>query len=68
MDVYQQNGYANRAEYLKTLAEDYGLGLRFVKEVADTLGADEDFDALPCYLDNGAELWNEENGQFGMGA
>ena len=67
-NVYQNNGYKDRADYLKALAEEYGFKLRFVQEVADTLGEDEDFDALPCYLDNDAEIWREENGQFGMGA
>jgi hypothetical protein len=52
MDVYQENGYENRQDYLKCMAEDYGLPLDTVLLLADTLGPEEDFDALVCALED----------------
>jgi len=45
-DVYTENGYADRAEYLSDLSVDYGIELRTVLHLADLLGPDEDFDGL----------------------
>jgi hypothetical protein len=46
MNVYTENGYKSREDYLKSLAEDYGLTFKEVKVFSDTLGPTEDFDAL----------------------
>ena len=46
MTVYQENGYKNRADYLKSMAEDYGVDLDTVLYLADVLGEREDFDGL----------------------
>ena len=45
-NIYTENGYANRAEYLKSLAEDNGVPLNVVKALAQLLGPEEDFDGL----------------------
>lgn len=51
IDMYQQNGYRNREQYLSCLAEEYGLDLEeVVRPLADLLGPDEDFDGLVTAL------------------
>jgi hypothetical protein len=45
-NVYQENGYLNRNQYLEELAEDYDLPVRKVKKLANMLGPEEDFDML----------------------
>ena len=45
-NVYEENGYANRADYLRCLADDYGVPLRNVVALANLLGEGEDFDGL----------------------
>ena len=56
MTVYQENGYKNRADYLKSMSEDYGVDLETVRLLADTLGENEDFDGLVVALEDYAEL------------
>ena len=46
MTIYQEEGYANRIEYLESLAEDYGVPVKTVFAIASILGPEEDFDAL----------------------
>ena len=46
MNVYQENGYASRRDHLNCLAEDFGVPISVVQELAATLGPDEDFDGL----------------------
>ena len=48
---YLRRGFANRATYLRQLAENYGLPLRTVLEYASLLGDTEDFDALVTFLE-----------------
>lgn len=55
-DVYLENGYENRKDYLKSLAEDYGVNLDTVRAMADMLGPDEDFDGLVSELEGAAEM------------
>ena len=45
-NVYEENGYADREDYLESLAEENGLEVETVKMIADLLGEDEDFDGL----------------------
>ena len=52
MNVYQQNGYADRADYLSCLSEDYGE--EKVMLLADLLGPSEDFDGLVTMLEDTA--------------
>lgn len=50
--IYTDNGYKNRNDYLKSLADEFNVPLSTVKELSDILGADEDFDGLVSELDN----------------
>jgi len=46
MDIYKNNGYENRKDYLNQLAEEYEIDLNTVYAVASILGPNEDFDGL----------------------
>ena len=46
MNIYKERGYNDREHYLESLAEDYGVELYIVKELAWFLGEAEDFDLL----------------------
>ena len=48
-DVYQQNGFTSRQDYLNNLAEEYG---DVVFDLADILGESEDFDGLVTSLED----------------
>lgn len=50
-DIYKENGFENRQDYLAFLAEDSGVDIEIVLMTADLLGPDEDFDALPSHLE-----------------
>lgn len=43
---YVAAGYPNRREYVRSLAEEYGVPLGHVVALAQMLGPNEDFDAL----------------------
>ena len=49
-DIYEQNGYDTRAEYLDSLAEEYGMDINVVLNLAEILGPNEDFDGLVTTL------------------
>ena len=49
-NIYEQNGYDTRAEYLKYLAADHGIDLNIVLNLAEILGPNEDFDGLVTTL------------------
>lgn len=51
-DIYTQNGYNNRTDYLKQLSNSYGLPYHLILELSDTLGSVEDFDALLIALND----------------
>ena len=51
-EVYQENGYADRADYLNSLSEDYGIPAEAVLALAEVLGPDEDFDGLVSNLED----------------
>lgn len=46
MSIYEENGYANRREYLESLAEEFDVPLGTVFTLASLLGKSEDFDGL----------------------
>ena len=50
MTVYQDNGYANRKEYLISLSEEYDCPIGTVLTLASLLGPSEDFDGLVISL------------------
>ena len=51
MSIYTDNGYADRAEYLDELREEYG---ELVNILITVLPASEDFDVLVTELDDAA--------------
>lgn len=51
-NIYQENGYADRNDYLTCLSEDYGVPLETVQSLADILGENEDFDGLVSALED----------------
>lgn len=57
MNTYQEHGYESRMEYLESLAEEYDVHLDTVMLLADTLGAEEDFDGLLTSLDDVHSMW-----------
>ena len=54
--VYQENGYANRADYLKSLCEEYSSD--HVYALANMLGPSEDFDGLVTALEDASDDWS----------
>lgn len=51
-NISQQNGYADRADYLTCLAEDYGVPFEAVQSLAYMLGENKDFDGLVSALED----------------
>ena len=49
-DIYTDNGYTDRTEYLDSLAEEYGMDIDVVLSLAEILGPNEDFDGLVTAL------------------
>lgn len=58
MPDYKAHGYANRAEYLTELCEEYPRS--FVMALADLLGPNEDFDGLITALEDAADELYED--------
>lgn len=52
MNIYQENGFKNREDYLNHIAEDYGIPVHEVYAIAEMLGEGEDFDALLTSLED----------------
>lgn len=50
--VYQNHGFENRTEYLKDLADNYGMDNETVFALADVFGPNEDFDGLVSELED----------------
>lgn len=51
-NIYQENGYADRDDYLTCLSEDYGVSIEDVFSLAEMLGENEDFDGLVLALED----------------
>ena len=51
-NIYQQNGYADRDNYLTCLSEDYDVSIEDVYSLAEMLGENEDFDGLVSALED----------------
>jgi hypothetical protein len=45
-NIYVQEGYLNREDYLLSISEEYGVEHEAVILIADMLGEHEDFDGL----------------------
>lgn len=52
-NIYQQNGYTDRDDYLNCLSEDYSVSIEDVYDLAEILGENEDFDGLVVLLKGG---------------
>lgn len=50
--IYQERGFHSREAYLESLAEDYGVKLNTVMQLANLLGETEDFDGLVTELND----------------
>ena len=50
--IYEDNGYTDRIDYLKSLSDDYGVPYSVVLELANMLGENEDFDGLVMNLED----------------
>lgn len=53
-DIYTKRGYRNRTDYLRSLADDYGVDLWIITEFASMLGPNEDFDGLVAMVQDAA--------------
>ena len=51
-NIYQQNGYVDRNDYIICLAEDYRVSIEDVYSLSEMLGENEDFDGLICALED----------------
>jgi hypothetical protein len=51
-NIYTENGYKDRQDYLINLADTFGIGIKEVKLVSDMLGETEDFDGLVTCLED----------------
>ena len=62
-NVYQENGYEGRDDYLRSLSDDYGVPLDAVLAMAEILGPEEDFDGLVSNLEDAMYSgWFDETG------
>lgn len=52
MSIYTENGYANRKDYLDSLAAEYDVDKESVYMLASVLGKSEDFDGLVTELED----------------
>lgn len=52
MNVYVENGYIDREDYLDSLAEDMCVDYENVRELAALLGESEDFDGLVTAIED----------------
>ena len=51
-NIYRENGYADRDDYLNRLSEDYGVSIEDVYSLAEILGENKDFDGLVSTLED----------------
>jgi hypothetical protein len=51
-NAYTRNGYKDRADYLASLADDYGVDSYTMAMLADVMGESEDFDGLVSELED----------------
>tara|TARA_X000000950_G_C13755604_1_gene594584 strand:+ start:290 stop:484 length:195 start_codon:yes stop_codon:yes gene_type:complete len=58
-NIYQEHGFENRKEYLKDLADQFGVSVQTVYDLASIMGKSEDFDGLVTSLED------VESGMFG---
>lgn len=54
--IYTDNGYRNREDYLKSLADEFGVSLSVVKNLANILGPNADFDELVAEVEDASQM------------
>ena len=59
-NIYLENGYKNRDDYLESLSNDYGVPLETVYILAETLGESEEFDGLISALEDAEGMIYDE--------
>ncbi len=59
MSTYTENGYQNRKDYLKSMADEYGIPCEVVFPLSAILGPDEDFDGLISALEVAKGMFDE---------
>ncbi len=57
MNVYIENGYENRQDYLECLADEAGISIDEVLMMADLLGENEDFDGLVSMVEDFSDMY-----------
>lgn len=60
VDLYKDAGYESRYDYLRSLADEFGVSFRVVDTIADMLGPNEDFDGLLIELEDYSEMYDGE--------
>ena len=55
-NVYQENGYKNRNDYLNCLSEEFNVPITTVLSLASLLGPNEDFDGLVMALEDAEDM------------
>ena len=56
-NIYTDNGYKNRNDYLEELACNNGIDRETVDMIADVLGPNEDFDGLVSSIEDYVEMY-----------
>ena len=51
-NIYQENGYQDRKDYLNSMAEEFDVPITVVLSIANMLGPNEDFDGLVSALED----------------
>ncbi len=51
-NIYRENSYLDRENYMTCIASQYGVDLMIVTSIAEILGDDEDFDGLISNLED----------------
>jgi len=57
-NIYQENGYESRQDYLECIAGDYDVPLDVVISLAEVLGESEDFDGLISALEDAEGMFD----------
>lgn len=64
-NIYKSKGYKDRADYLESLAANFGIQSNEVQVLADVLGESEDFDGLISSLEDYADFtYTQEFDEF----
>lgn len=58
-NIYQENGYKDRREYLQSMSEEFDVPIEAVMCLAEILGEDEDFDGLVSSLEDYEMMYGE---------